>query len=115
MEAFDGVFLCSTNLLDQIDQAAFRRFAFKVRFDVLTAEQRLRHLLATLRELGMDDIGDAAAVSASLAGLAIGDFAAITTRYQLLGAQPTLSEMAEALRGELAFRSPGRRQAGFLK
>ena len=37
MERFDGIFVCTTNLLDRIDQAALRRFTFKIRFMPLTA------------------------------------------------------------------------------
>ena len=42
MERFDGIFVCTTNLLDRIDQAALRRFTFKIRFKPLTAAQRER-------------------------------------------------------------------------
>jgi SpoVK/Ycf46/Vps4 family AAA+-type ATPase len=30
MERFNGIFICTTNLLDRIDQAALRRFTFKI-------------------------------------------------------------------------------------
>ena len=42
MERFAGIFICTTNLLDRIDQAALRRFTFKIRFKPLTAAQRER-------------------------------------------------------------------------
>src|SRR5690606_27792777 len=42
MERHDGVFICTTNLLDRIDQAALRRFTFKIKFKPLTAPQRER-------------------------------------------------------------------------
>jgi len=32
MEAFEGLFVCSTNLIDDLDPAALRRFDLKVRF-----------------------------------------------------------------------------------
>jgi len=38
MEAFDGIFVCTTNLMDKLDQASLRRFSFKIRFDVLKPE-----------------------------------------------------------------------------
>ena len=44
MERFDGIFVCTTNLLDRIDQAALRRFTFKIRFMPLTAAQRETHV-----------------------------------------------------------------------
>jgi SpoVK/Ycf46/Vps4 family AAA+-type ATPase len=37
MERFNGIFVCTTNLLDRIDQAALRRFTFKIKFKPLTA------------------------------------------------------------------------------
>ena len=40
MEDFEGLFICTTNLMERIDQAALRRFDFKIKFDYLTAEQR---------------------------------------------------------------------------
>jgi SpoVK/Ycf46/Vps4 family AAA+-type ATPase len=36
MERFNGVFVCTTNLLDRLDQAALRRFTFKIKFKPLT-------------------------------------------------------------------------------
>jgi SpoVK/Ycf46/Vps4 family AAA+-type ATPase len=40
MERFEGVFICTTNLIDRIDEAALRRFTFKIQFKPLTREQR---------------------------------------------------------------------------
>lgn len=42
MERFEGVFICTTNLIDQVDEAALRRFTFKIQFKPLTREQRER-------------------------------------------------------------------------
>ncbi len=42
MERFGGVFVCTTNLIDRIDEAALRRFTFKIRFNPLKPEQRER-------------------------------------------------------------------------
>ena len=42
MERFQGIFICTTNLMDRLDQAALRRFSFKIRFKPLTGEQRER-------------------------------------------------------------------------
>ena len=42
MERFDGIFVCTTNLLDRLDQAALRRFTFKIKFMPLTGDQRER-------------------------------------------------------------------------
>ena len=39
MEAFDGLFVCSTNLMDKLDAAVLRRFDFKIKLDYLKADQ----------------------------------------------------------------------------
>jgi len=39
MESFGGVFIASTNLMDSIDSAAFRRFDLKIRLNYLNADQ----------------------------------------------------------------------------
>ena len=41
MERFGGVFICTTNLFDELDEAALRRFTFKIRFKPLEVTQRL--------------------------------------------------------------------------
>jgi SpoVK/Ycf46/Vps4 family AAA+-type ATPase len=40
MERHDGVFICTTNLFERIDEAALRRFTFKIKFMPLSHEQR---------------------------------------------------------------------------
>jgi SpoVK/Ycf46/Vps4 family AAA+-type ATPase len=35
MERFAGIFICTTNLFDDLDEAALRRFTFKIRFHPL--------------------------------------------------------------------------------
>jgi adenylate kinase family enzyme len=59
MERFEGVFICSTNLLAHLDAASLRRFAIKVKFDYMTEAQAERMFLATLRVLadGASDAG----------------------------------------------------------
>ena len=39
MESFNYPFICTTNLIDKIDNASFRRFVFKVKFDFLPKEK----------------------------------------------------------------------------
>lgn len=40
METFPGVFICATNLMDDVDPAALRRFTFKLKFNPLVPDQR---------------------------------------------------------------------------
>ena len=39
MEAHNGIFICSTNLADNLDSASIRRFDFKIYFDYLRPDQ----------------------------------------------------------------------------
>jgi hypothetical protein len=54
MEAFEGIFVCTTNLMKRLDQASLRRFAFKIKFDYLNSEQRWAMFLRELARMGCD-------------------------------------------------------------
>jgi SpoVK/Ycf46/Vps4 family AAA+-type ATPase len=86
MERFAGIFVCTTNLFEELDEAALRRFTFKIRFKALTPEQRERMFVA--EALG----GDAQALTAEqrarlqqLDQVAPGDFAAVKRQVDILG------------------------------
>lgn len=86
MERFKGVFICTTNLFDQLDEAALRRFTFKIQFKPLTREQRERMFIAEALR------GDAGKLSPEMlsrlnqmTALAPGDFAALKRQIDLLG------------------------------
>jgi len=86
MERFAGIFVCTTNLFDELDEAALRRFTFKIRFKALTAEQRERMFIVEALD------GDAGKLTpeqhdrlAELDQLAPGDFAAVKRQVDILG------------------------------
>ena len=86
MERFAGLFICTTNLFDALDEAALRRFTFKISFKPLRAAQREAMFVA--EALG----GDTSALSleqrqrlAWLDQLAPGDFAAVKRQVDILG------------------------------
>ena len=86
MERFAGLFICTTNLFDALDEAALRRFTFKLRFKPLRAEQRVAMFVAEALS------GDASALSpeqqqrlALLDQLVPGDFAAVKRQVDILG------------------------------
>ena len=87
MERFAGIFICTTNLLERIDQAALRRFTFKIRFKPLTAAQR--EAMFVTEALA----GDASRLTEDIRGrlarldqLAPGDFAAVKRQVEILAA-----------------------------
>jgi SpoVK/Ycf46/Vps4 family AAA+-type ATPase len=87
MERFAGIFVCTTNLMDRIDQAALRRFTFKIKFKPLAAAQREK-MFAT-EALGGDATRLTDAMRARLARLeqlCPGDFAAVKRQVEILAA-----------------------------
>jgi SpoVK/Ycf46/Vps4 family AAA+-type ATPase len=86
MERFGSVFICTTNLFDQLDEAALRRFTFKIKFKPLDRSQRERMFIAEALK------GDASALTPAMQSmlhqmscLAPGDFAAVKRQIDLLG------------------------------
>jgi SpoVK/Ycf46/Vps4 family AAA+-type ATPase len=101
MERFAGIFICTTNLMDRIDQAALRRFAFKIRFRPLTLPQRERMFVT--EALGGDAAllgAEARARLAKLEHLCPGDFAAVKRQVEILAAQLSPEEFLEQLEAE---------------
>lgn len=115
MEGFPGVFVASTNLMEDLDPAALRRFDLKVGFDYLTATQAWQLFGRQCEVLGFAAPKNRLrGAVGSLALLAPGDFAAVARRhrFQPLGGP---ADLLEALRGECALKEGETRRAiGFL-
>jgi SpoVK/Ycf46/Vps4 family AAA+-type ATPase len=101
MERFAGIFICTTNLMDSIDQAALRRFTFKIRFKPLTAAQRETMFVVEALE------GDATRLDAALAvrlarldQLCPGDFAAVKRQVEILAEALAPEEFMAQLEAE---------------
>jgi SpoVK/Ycf46/Vps4 family AAA+-type ATPase len=86
MERFGGLFICTTNLFDELDEAALRRFTFKVKFGPLRAEQREAMFVAeALAGDGSLLTAEQRTRLAALDQLAPGDFAAVKRQIDILG------------------------------
>jgi len=116
MEAFEGVFVCTTNLMKDVDEAALRRFTFKIRFDALKASQRE----AMFAEMVM---GDPSATLASpianalrkLESLTPGDFATVQRQESVLGEKYSPNDFLVCLEREHAIKGGGcHKSIGFL-
>jgi len=113
MENFDGLFICSTNLMDDLDQASLRRFAIKVKFNYLKPEQSM----AMLRKecVGEPSSHDCRAI-VSMGNLAPGDFAAVKKRLDILGLDATPSVLITELRLEVSVKCVNTSKAiGFVR
>jgi SpoVK/Ycf46/Vps4 family AAA+-type ATPase len=113
MERHAGVFICTTNLFDELDEAALRRFTFKIRFKPLTAEQREAMFVA--EALG----GDAAGLTderrerlRQLDSLALGDFAAVKRQTDVLGEPFEPDEFLSQLEAEHRVKPEVRQRRG---
>lgn len=101
MERFRGVFICTTNLFDRIDQAALRRFAFKIRFKPLTAAQRETMFVAEAMAGNGDALTDAQRTRlARLEQLCPGDYAAVRRQIEILGETLAADEFLQQLEAE---------------
>ena len=105
MEEYEGLFICTTNLLDKLDAASLRRFDWKIAFSAMTASQRWAFFLQEFHLLG-GNIETARSlqpmVRQQLSGLTPGDFAPVTRQFRLLSRTPSASEFFDRLRSELA-------------
>ena len=101
MERYNGIFVCTTNLMDSIDQAALRRFTFKIRFKPLTQAQRER--MFVVEALGGDDAALTDALRSRLGKLeqlCPGDFAAVKRQVEILAETLAPDEFLAQLEAE---------------
>jgi len=116
MENFQGVFIASTNLFQNLDEASLRRFDMSVKFDYLKAEAAQGMFIKTCEILGITDqdklvLGDVA----NMAQVTPGDFEQLIRRSRLL--RPTKSaQLLQHLKAAVALKkSTSTRPIGFLK
>ena len=113
MERYSGVFICTTNLFQELDEAALRRFTLKVQFKPMTAPQRERMFIAEALD------GDAARLSDEhverlkrLDALTPGDFASVKRQIDVLGEAFEPDEFLSQLESEHRVKPEVRQQRG---
>ncbi|HOU90838.1 MAG TPA: ATP-binding protein [Polyangiaceae bacterium] len=112
IDAFPGLFVAATNLVDSLDEASLRRFAFKIRFDPLRPEQR-RAMLAAL--VGAPPPPELFGRLDALDLLTPGDFTAAARRLRTLHPDAPLdpTTLVDRLAEEHALKRGARRRVGF--
>lgn len=116
VESFDGIFIASTNLLDGLDQAALRRFDYKIRMGYLKPEQAWQLLKHKLDQwnLPVSDPTQCQRRLAAMSNLAPGDFATAARRNEVVS-YCNADEVIDFLEEEVAFKEPPRAtRIGFL-
>ena len=121
MENYDGLFLCSTNLMDSLDQAVLRRFDLKIPFGYLKPEQAWAMFLQTLDGMGCR-IDDPQLVTATqqrlhcLSTLTPGDYATVIRQARVLGKQYDAAQLFAVLEEECKAKAgAGKPVKGFMR
>jgi SpoVK/Ycf46/Vps4 family AAA+-type ATPase len=109
LESFRGIVACTTNLMDDLDEASLRRFVFKIPFGYLRPEQAaglFDKVFSPLLAAPLDEAARAglAADLGRIGNLAPGDFAAVARRLGVFGTAATVAECLDELRAEVTVR-----------
>lgn len=94
MESHEYPFVCTTNLLDTLDEASLRRFTFKIKFDFMTSEQT---------NLAMEHFFGIKNGNLNIKGLTAGDFATVKKKADFL-CITDLCELSKMLEDEVKIK-----------
>ncbi|MBP3924742.1 ATP-binding protein [bacterium] len=94
MESHEYPFVCTTNLLDTLDEASLRRFTFKIKFDFMTSEQT---------NLAMGHFFGIKNANLNIKGLTAGDFATVKKKADFL-CITDLYELSKMLEDEVKIK-----------
>jgi SpoVK/Ycf46/Vps4 family AAA+-type ATPase len=109
MESYAGLFIASTNLMSNLDQAALRRFDLKVKFDYLKHDQASDLFFRHCKSLKLPPPTESEQRELSkLINLTPGDFATVVKQHRFYPMTKT-SELVAALTGECAIKEGGNR------
>jgi len=116
LENFDGLFVASTNLFDNLDIAVMRRLDFRLYFGYMKPEQRWRLFLDLARHLDVRVRGTSATRARRVLDradcLTPGDFAMLARRLALDPAARSGQELAELVLQESMRKPDAGRSAG---
>jgi SpoVK/Ycf46/Vps4 family AAA+-type ATPase len=106
METFEGVFICSTNLMHNLDKASLRRFDLKIKFDYMLQEQAWKLFQQVMLDKGVvtADEADWEARLGLLKGLTPGDFATVVRQYHFQPEPWSADLLYRGLQRELGFK-----------
>ncbi len=115
IEAFNGIFICTTNLMEKLDQASLRRFDFKVKFDYLTPDQNWAMFEQELGRLGGDSLpSEWEKPVREFTKLTPGDFAVAARQLQILDRSATALDLYRQLQEECKLKGSATGKIGFI-
>ena len=103
MESFDGVFVATTNLMDNLDQASLRRFDLKMEFKYLKPNQTQKLFSSYLKELNLKVDKKMLEKVKTLDLLAPGDFNTVVRQNKFRPIKDGL-DMIQRLEDEIALK-----------
>jgi SpoVK/Ycf46/Vps4 family AAA+-type ATPase len=113
MERYAGIFICTTNLFQDLDEAALRRFTFKIQFKGLKPEQRERMFVAEALDGETQRLTEEQRRRLhALELLAPGDFAAVKRQVDVLGESFEPDEFLSQLEAEHRVKPEVRQHRG---
>ena len=117
MEHFDGIFIASTNLVDDLDEASLRRFDCKIAFNALNPDQAWRMFLSALAQnnltLTRQETESLNKRLQRLHNLTPGDYNTALRKQRLFNTTPNPLQLLEALEKECAAKPDSQRPIGF--
>lgn len=115
MENFDGIFIATTNLMDNLDKASLRRFDLKLEFDYLKPIQAWNMFLSYCKELKLTKpTSSFKRAVENLRHLTPGDFAAVT-RQNKFRPISNVKDLIKRLEDEIAVKNvDNNRRMGFI-
>ena len=116
MENFAGVFIASTNLFQNLDEASLRRFDMAIKFDYLKADAALGMFIKTCDILGVTDQDQITlAEVVNMTQLTPGDFEQLIRRSRLLRPSSSAQLLQHLKSAVVLKKSSASRPIGFLK
>lgn len=116
IERFRGIFIATTNLMQNFDQAAMRRFQKKINFDCL--KEDAKKLLFLKYFCNEDDVLEAQTISSlnNMPQLTAGDFKNVSTQIAFEGIALSQAEIISLLEREVSFKdgSNSSKKLGFF-
>ncbi|ULJ64936.1 AAA family ATPase [Wielerella bovis] len=113
MESYTGIFIASTNLMHNLDQAALRRFDFKIEFGYLRGEQAWGLFCAYAEKMSLSVSGSLKSEIVRLKNVTAGDFAVLIKQARIMPFANS-EAMLKALQAECAMKEGAKGTMGFF-
>ncbi|MGV6808619.1 MAG: AAA family ATPase [bacterium] len=112
MEQFRGLFFCTTNLMENLDQASIRRFDLKVKFDYLKPTQNWLLFQQVLQDCGSEMSHEEEKLDwekkvLALQGVTPGDFATVSRQNRFSKQTLDAEQLFKGLEREIRFKQYG--------